>query len=380
MKSLRIWLILFALALSCLYTLQVFSRPSPGVVAEIDLQEALSDDRGEFADVVPGRSFSFPADHGEHPEFKTEWWYFNGNLSNEQGEQFGYQLTLFRVGLSKNNLTANPSAWSTDSLLMGHFAVSDLEAQQFLSFERFARRSLGLAGVEPEGRRIWLENWSIERLNEGWTLKALAEEDEHTVRLELSLEETKAPILQGDQGYSRKGPEAKHASYYVSQTRLKSNGKLEFDGKTHSVEGTSWFDHEWSSEAMAEGLAGWDWFSLQLSDDTELMIYLLRYEDGRIEPASSGSFVNSEGQKRNLALQDFEVLVQDRYQSQRGVEYPNRWKISVPSVELKIQVDPLMADQEMTSGVPYWEGAVSVSGTQAGNEVTGRGFVEMTGY
>lgn len=364
----------------CLYTLDHFSDAAQPVVAGIDLQSALSDDRGEFSKVVPGRAFSFPADHGEHPGFKTEWWYFTGNLSTAENRRFGYQLTLFRVGLSKNDLQKNPSEWSTNSLLMGHFAVSDFSNSEFLSFERFARRSLGLAGVKDNGARIWLEDWSIERQEKGWRLKAEDSKSGKLINLQLSLVDTKSPVLQGEDGYSRKGPSPDHASYYVSQTRLASQGSLTIGEDLFKVSGTSWFDHEWSSEAMADGLAGWDWFSLQLSDNTELMLYILRYEDGRIEPASSGTFVGADESKRALAVDDFQVKAIDTYRSVRGVDYPNQWIIEIPSLELNLEVKPLMVDQEMTSGVPYWEGAVEVRGRKQNRPIEGVGFVELTGY
>ncbi|HIB69002.1 MAG TPA: carotenoid 1,2-hydratase, partial [Phycisphaerales bacterium] len=167
---------------------------------------------------------------------------------------------------------------------------------------------------------------------------------------------------------------------YVSQTRLSTSGELVFEDKPFAVSGNSWFDHEWSSEAMAEGLAGWDWFSLQFEDNTELMLYLLRYDDGRLEPASSGSYINAEGSKTDLVLDDFSVEPLSEHRSPRGVVYPSRWKIKVPSLALELEVKPRMADQEMTSGVLYWEGAVTVQGKRGESELDGVGFVELTGY
>lgn len=367
---------LVALCLAVLW----FLTPAPSTVeAGIDLQQALSDSGGDFAEVVPGRDFSFPADHGAHPGFKTEWWYFTGHLFTQDDRRFGYQVTLFRVGLPGVDKSENPSAWTSDAIFMGHLALSDPKHEKFRDFERFSRVALGLAGVEGVPPRVWLEDWSISRSDDGWSLKA-GVEGEDGFLLDLNLRDTKPPVLQGEGGYSRKGPLSQHASYYVSQTRLATSGLLEVSGERLQVEGSSWFDHEWSSEAMAEGLVGWDWFSLQLDDDTELMLYLLRYDDGRLESASSGALIDAQGKKHHLALSDFAVESLATHRSPSGRVYPSRWRVEVPSEKLTLEVVPTMADQEMTSGVPYWEGAVTVKGARDSEPVAGNGFVELTGY
>lgn len=356
-----------------------FVSPRPEVTASVSLQQYLSDDTNRYCEVIPGREFSFPRDHGEHQGFKTEWWYFTGNLQAEEGRRFGYQLTFFRVALSPEATSSGQSAWTSNDLFMGHLALSDPVDDEFYSFERFARRALGLAGVEPNAKRVWLENWKTERLEgpeSGWRLEAA----EGALQLDLKLLETKPEILQGEGGYSRKGPQSHHASYYVSQTHLESKGTLRLENELFQLSGLSWFDHEWSSQVLAEGLVGWDWFSLHLSDDTELMLFHLRYEDGRLEPTSSGTVVQADGRSEHLALEAFEVEVTDHHRSQRGVNYPSEWNITVASQDLKLKVVPIMANQEMATGVPYWEGAVLVSGTKKGVEISGQGFVELTGY
>ena len=362
--------------LGCFAVISQLSGSQPPVVAEISLQEALSDQSGRFAKVEPGRTFDFPTDHGPHREFKTEWWYFTGNLKNDKGEHFGYQITLFRVGNLPPGSPENPSQWAAQSLFMGHIGLSDPARGKFYTRERLAREGVGLAGATENGKQIWLEDWEIRRLAEGWGLTARSDD----LSLELTLTDVKPPTLQGDSGYSRKGPEERHASYYVSQTRLQTEGTLKIQDQMHSVSGTSWFDHEWSSEAMAEGLVGWDWFSLQFDDQTELMLYLLRYKDGRLEPASSGVLVGADGNKENLSLDQFQVKKLSETTVTSGNRYPSEWRITVPSEQLEIQVRPTMAEQEMTGRVPYWEGAVVITGERAGEAVSGRGFVELTGY
>lgn len=356
----------------------------PELSARIDLVKALSDEAGEFAAVTPGRRFSFPADHGEHPEFKTEWWYFTGSLKDGEGRDYGYQLTFFRSGVARPEHPAAGSAWAPSDIMMGHFAVSDAEGQGFFPFERFARRAVGLSGVTLEGGKVsvWLEDWRMERSpSGGWSLRASETlPDGRPLVLELALEESKPPVLQGADGYSRKGPLPEQASYYVALTRLASRGVLTLGQRRLEVSGSSWYDHEWSSSPLAPGLVGWDWFSLQLDDGWELMVYLLRHEDGRLEAASSGSLIAPDGTKSALSLSEFRVEVKEHHRSPRGVEYPSRWTIRVPGRGLDLQLKPRLLDQEMSSGVPYWEGAVMLEGSRDGKPVTGSGFVEMTGY
>ena len=370
MKRLVPLLLGLGLALVAVATIWKLQAAPPAVRSQVSLQVALSDQAGDFATVVPGREFKLPADHGEHPEFKTEWWYFTGNLESSRGRH-GYQLTLFRSAAAPSEVEGQlpRSQWQAKDLFMGHLALSDVSSGRFSFHERFARRSLGLAGVEPHGERIWLEDWTLEFVDGQWQLAAAAED----IAVELVLNPLKPFVLQGDDGYSRKGPKPEHASYYVAQTRLQTSGEIEWHGERLAVKGLSWFDHEWSSAALAPGLVGWDWFSLQLDDGRDIMLYLLRYEDGRLEPASSGSVIDADGKKRPLRLEDFEVTVLDHHKAPSGLRYPSSWSLRVESLNLKVK--PLILDQEMGTSVPYWEGAVEVSG-----DVSGHGFVEMTGY
>lgn len=370
--------------LGLVWTAADWRAAPPQSVETIDLRGAMSDQSGSFATVTPGRKFSFPADHGEHPEFKTEWWYFTGNLKDDQSREYGYQLTVFRAGLNPPEGPLSTSPWSSRDVFMAHFALSQVDQGKFHSFERFGRRSLGLSGVKAseDGLSIWLEDWRMRRAPDGlWRLSASeTAENGATLELLLELSESKPPVLQGDGGYSRKGPRPEHASYYVSLTRLSTSGVLRLEGQEIAVRGSSWFDHEWSSSALAPGLVGWDWFSLQLDDGWDLMIYLLRDEDGKLEPASSGTLIDPEGQARPLTLDQFKVEVTAHQTSPRGVRYPSAWTILLPSHGLELRLTPTLADQEMASGVPYWEGAVRASGERNGRPVLGSGFVEMTGY
>lgn len=384
MRSLLTTLAVLGMALTLVWLIIKWqdapAERSPG----IDLSQALSDEAGAFAEATPGRRFTFPDDHGEHPEMKTEWWYFTGNLKDAAGKWYGYQLTFFRAGQVPPEGPVSDSPWNPRDVMMAHFAVSDPEHGAFYPYERFARRALGLAGVEStqKGLAVWLEDWRMDRGQDGsWHLEASDTLPEGAaLKLALTLKEGKPPVLQGQGGYSRKGPESRHASYYVSLTRMPTTGSLTLGTDTLSVAGLSWFDHEWSSQAMAPGLVGWDWFSLQLDDGWDLMLYLLRYEDGHLETASSGSLVAPDGTKTALALEDFQVEVTGRHASPRGVSYPSAWTLTLPHHGLSLRLVPRTPDQEMASGVPYWEGAVSFQGEHYGRPVQGSGFVEMTGY
>lgn len=357
-----------------------------GMEVGLDLQSALSDPGSDFAEVTPGREFSFPKDHGEHTDFRTEWWYLTGNLSDASGRNFGYQLTFFRSGLPKLTGEGSRSFWRPDDVMMAHFAVSDLAEQKFHPWERLSRRALGLADISQtaEGLKVWLEDWTLERNAGGqWALHAEATKVDGTpLALDLTLAEMKPPVLQGEGGYSRKGPDPKYASYYVSIPRLKTQGTLNIGSDSHTVAGSSWFDHEWSSAALAPGLVGWDWFSLQLEDGREVMLYQLRYADGRVESESSGAVIAEDGTPTTLAASDFVITVDEHHRSHRGVDYPSAWTLEIPSQNLRLKVLPRMADQEMAGGLPYWEGAVTIASEPREGEspIKGFGFVELTGY
>lgn len=199
--------------------------------------------------------------------------------------------------------------------------------------------------------------------------------------LDLSLGEGKPPVLQGEGGLSRKGPEPGNASYYYSLTRMPTTGSLQVGGERYRVSGDSWMDREWSTSALGPDEVGWDWFALQLSDGRELMLYRIRRRDGRISPYSAGTLVERDGRARPLAAGDALVEVLDTWASPRdGARYPAHWRVRVPAAALDVVVRPIVADQELNLAVRYWEGAVDVNGTAGGAPVGGRGYVELTGY
>ncbi|MFP2927797.1 lipocalin-like domain-containing protein [Pyxidicoccus sp. 3LG] len=332
-----------------------------------------------YARAYEPRPFQFPEDHGPHPEFRTEWWYWTGNLETEDGRAFGYQFTMFRSALAPE-APRRESAWGARQVYMSHFTVSDVAAGKFHASERFSRAAMGLAGASTQPFRVWLEDWEATSVGEAtWPVRLRAETDE--VAMELLLEPGKPPVLQGDRGLSQKGPERGDASYYYSMTRMPSKGTVRVDGRTYAVKGESWMDREWSTGALGEDQVGWDWFSLQLSDGSELMYFQLRREDGSANPFSSGQWVPASGDPVKVSGEDVRLTVEDTWKSPRsGSEYPARWRLRVEKLGLDLTVKPKLADQELPVSVIYWEGSVGLEGTREGRPVTGRGYVELTGY
>lgn len=325
------------------------------------------------------RVWDFPTDMGPHPSYQTEWWYYTGNLESEQGAHFGYQLTFFRRALlPEGDRVARQSAWGAEQVYMAHFALSDIEAGEHYAFERFSRGAAGLAGAQAAPYQVWLENWQVSQLSDG-TYRLSVRQGEIVV--DLQLEDLKGPILHGDRGYSQKGPEIGNASYYYSQTRLRSSGRVQTPAGSYQVKGLSWKDHEFSTSALSEGQVGWDWFSLQLDDGSELMVFQIRREDGSLDPHSSGTWISANEEVSPLVDEEFDIQVEDKWRSPNsGADYPSKWRLEIPGLAIILEVEPYLPDQEMNVSYVYWEGAVKVSGTVRGERISGSGYVELTGY
>jgi len=339
--------------------------------------------KDDWRRVTSPRAWSFPRDFGAHPEYRTEWWYFTGNLMTDRAKaRYGYQLTFFRQGI-RRKIPSSSGPWDIRHLYLAHFAVTDVSAGKFRAADRLSRAGPGLAGASLGGMNVWLLHWSARMKNQVISLSARGADME----IDLQLTPRKPPVIHGQNGVSKKGPEEGQASYYVSLTDLKTWGTLRGPSSPGSVQvqGTSWFDQEFGSNQLTPEQKGWDWFSLQLSDGRDLMIYFLRLKDGSVEPASSGTLVMPDGTARHLKLSDLSISVLDRWRSPRSqAEYPSRWRIGVPSAGIDLTVAPLLADQELntesSTGITYWEGAVAGKGVSAGREVSCQGYVELTGY
>lgn len=357
--------------------------------ARLSLEETLGGaDTLGYARAVEPRAFTFPADHGPHPDFRNEWWYVTGNLEAEGGRELGFQFTIFRSALApppEGGGTGAASAWATRQAYMGHFAVTDAGGRRFHAAERFARGSLGLAGAEATPFRVWIEGWSLESAEAGdagsiFPLRLRAADG--PVAVDLVLEAGKPPVLQGDQGLSQKGPEPGNASYYYAHTRMPTQGTVVVGADTMRAVGLSWLDREWSTSALSDGQVGWDWFALQLDGGWDLMVYQLRTADGSAHPLSDGVLVDPSGARRPLAWgSDVTVTPTGTWTSPLdGSVYPSGWRIAVPAEGWVLDVTPVLADQELDLAFRYWEGSVRVAGSAAGAPVTGRGYVELTGY
>jgi len=336
-------------------------------------------DTAGFSRALQPVPFRFPEDHGPHPEFRTEWWYLTGNLESEGGRPFGFQLTFFRNALAPTP-AGRDSAWDTNQLWMAHFGLTDITRGRHLAGERFARGAAGMAGGESDPFRVWLGDWSLEgELGDAFPMNLQASQD--GAAIQLRIEPLKPPIFQGEEGLSQKGPDPGNASYYVSWTRLSLSGEVEIEGQSHRVVGTGWLDREWSTSALSEDHVGWDWFSLQLDDDRDLMFFELRREDGTIDPLNHGVLVEPDGAHRALLWDDVEIEVVDWWESSvDGTRYPSGWMLRIASASLELEVTPRLRDQEMNLGFRYWEGAVTARGSDAAGPVEGVGYVELTGY
>jgi predicted secreted hydrolase len=317
-------------------------------------------------------NFDFPKDHGAHEDFKTEWWYFTGNLKS-QNKNFGYQFTIFRNNIAPELDPQN--AWETKNIYMGHMGLSDLTEKRFYSFERFERASLNLAGTQADPFKIWLNHWYIKSSSkELFPLEISVMED--GVGYKLKITPLKEKVLQGDKGLSQKSKELGNASYYYSYTRLETTGEIFIKDKSFKVSGLSWMDREWSTSALGKDQVGWDWFSLQLDDKTEVMIYQLRNKDGSIDEYSSGSFIDQNGTKTKLSYKDFKLKILEFWTSSDSEhKFPIKWSLELPKYESKLVIETDLKEQMHNFSIPYWEGAVRVSGSK-----TGLGYLEMTGY
>ncbi|MGM0553548.1 MAG: lipocalin-like domain-containing protein [Pseudomonadota bacterium] len=383
-RALAVWLVLIPGLTGC-------DRPPPEPdretgVTGLRLAQALGGDDVEgFRRADRARAFEFPRDHGPHAGFRNEWWYVTGNLDGPDGERLGFHITFFRVGLAPELAGERhwqASAWASPDIWMAHTAVVDPGAGHHGSEERFARDGAGLAGASTPVGRVWVEDWRLAGLDTPrWELDFSVGDD----RLELQLRPQRAPVLQGEAGLSRKGPEPGDASYYYSVPRIAVSGEVyrNGDGGRLPVTGQAWMDREWSTSALDHDHAGWDWFALQFADGLDLMYYQLRRTDGSIHPFSKGRWMPAGDRRGQLLEREHVQLVPTRHaRLASGNRYPVEWAMEIrPPGDGKMReftVHAVRDEQEMETVIPYWEGAVDIR-DRDGNHA-GRGFVELTGY
>ena len=360
--------------------------PVPELERRLSIQSVFRSDTEGYAVAAEHRRFSFPDDHGAHPQYRTEWWYYTGNLEGGGGRHFGFQLTYFRTALHPPTRGfERKSSWATTQVYMAHFALTDVEEGRFYAFERFSREGINLAGATVRPFRVWLDDWTVEERAEGGAtglgMAMALKAEEEGIGIDLRLRSEKPAILHGEKGLSKKGTGIENASYYYSLTRLETSGQIDVHGKRFDVEGLAWMDREWSTSFLDDRARGWDWFALQLSDGTELMCYDIRLENGERSPFGGGTFVARDGASVSLRKEDIDVLVLADWVSPRNqIEYPAKWSIRISSLDIDVVVSPHLQDQEMHTLIRYWEGAVGVRGSVRGKRVDGSGYVEMTGY
>jgi predicted secreted hydrolase len=363
-----------------------------GVVAPDPATLPRASDAPGFAQALTVRPFVFPQDHGPHPEFRQEWWYLTGNLDAANGERFGFELTFFRFALAPTAAApaaappVAPSAWRAREIYMAHFAITDVARRHFRFAQKLSRGALGLAGAEAAPLKVWIDDWSLAEAAaapgepadapHAWRVHAA----EPGYELELVLSPQQAPVANGDAGLSRKSDQLADASYYYSIPHLTAHGRLIRDGRTLALAGLAWLDRDWGSGGLAPQQAGWDWFALQLSDGSSLMFYALRGRDGRPDAHSAGTWVSGAGEAQALRSTDVAITVTGEWRNAAGVRYPSGWRVRVGPQALELSIRPVLANQELNTTPPYWEGAVDVSGARAGHSLTGRGYVELTGY
>ncbi|MEE9397993.1 MAG: lipocalin-like domain-containing protein [Methylococcales bacterium] len=380
-KAWGIVIALAAIGVLILYFLYSRSSEQATKTPRLQIVDALSAvSSANFARALKPRPFQFPVDHGPHEEYRTEWWYFTGNLTDHQQQAYGYELTFFRFALD-SDVSHSDSNWWTNQVYMAHFALTDVANKKFHAHERFSRKAMGLAGAESTGFKVWLYDWqaSSREGSNDFPLEIQAAQD--NIAIKLNLEAMKPIVSQGDQGLSQKSAQPGDASYYYSATRLKTDGTLLIDGNTIPVNGLSWMDHEWSTSALSKDQSGWDWFSIQLDNGLEIMYYQLRKKQGGIDPNSAGTLILENGKTKRLSNTQVNLTVLDDWQSSLdNSRYPSHWQISIPNHNITLDIQPVLNNQELNVSFRYWEGAVQVKGSYQGEPVQGRGYVELTGY
>jgi predicted secreted hydrolase len=362
----------------CLICLTLWLTVAPAQAATTNLtwldHPAIPDNA--FTKATKPNQIQFPRDLGAHPDFRSEWWYYTGNLQTAEGRDFGFELTFFRQALTPDSFANSP--WRNPQTYSAHFTISDIANQKFYFQERFSRGAQALAGATSKPYRVWLEDWSVNTIDNTIHLSATTPE----AQLELQLNQTLPPILQGDRGLSIKGKGEGNASYYYSIVQQPTQGTITLNDKTYQVTGVTWKDHEYSTSALDPGTIGWNWFAAQFDNGAALMLYVLRREDGTIATTSAGTYITPDGKTQPLTADDWQIQTLTSWKSPKTqASYPTQWEIAIPKLDMNFQVKALMPNQEVTSfSATYWEGAVAYNGTNQGQPLTGKGYVELTGY
>jgi len=331
----------------------------------------------DWALSLPGWKYEFPRDHFAHSDFKTEWWYFTGNLIARDGQELGFQLTFFRQGVRRGEGT--DTRFAVDDIKLAHFAVTDVSGKEFRFAQKVSRGSFGEAGFSDGDRIAWIGDWTLRLTGPG---RFRLEARDKDFALALDLASSKDPVFHGENGVSQKSAGEGRASHYYSFTRLAAEGTVTLGGREIAVKGWSWFDQEWATNQLTENQTGWDWLSLQFEDNTELMIFQIRLKDGGRDPFSHGTWIDAEGKTVAVKNEDFELVPGRTWRSREtGGQYPVEWKLRIPKLGVEVDIAAALDAQELfLQPIAYWEGSVRARGTRNGQTVRGRGYLEMTGY
>jgi predicted secreted hydrolase len=329
----------------------------------------LGKDEYGFASVIPGKAFTFPADHGPHPDYRIEWWYVTANLVDSSGTPYGAQWTLFRQAMKAGG---EQEGWANQQIWMGHAAVTRADTHRYS--ETFARGGVGQAGVQPKPYLAWIDSWEMRGSDEmredviaPIEISASGPDFSYALRLDAD----RALVLQGDAGYSKKS-ERGQASYYYSQPFFRATGRIAIDDKPAEVTGQAWMDREWSSQPLAPDQTGWDWFSLHLDSGQKVMLFRLRQSDGK--DYCSGNWISRDGRTEQIASADINMMPRASTEI-KGRKVPVAWRISIPRLALTIECVALNGKSWMGTSFRYWEGPISFGGSHSGV-----GYLEMTGY
>jgi predicted secreted hydrolase len=344
------------------------------------LQPSLPRAAAQYRAALPGYRYEFPRDYFDHPDFQTEWWYYTGNVKSADGHRFGFELTFFRQGIDRDAARTKP--WDVRDLYLAHLALSDLDGREFYHTERTSRAGPGLAGINAADGRIWNGNWQVQWQGDDQNLQAV----DARFELQFRLRAEKPPVINGENGVSQKARGPGRASHYVSLTTLAANGRIVLGSNAFDVTGLAWMDHEFFTHQLESNQVGWDWFSVQLNDKTELMLFRIRRRDGSVDPYSAGTFVSANGVSTHLRSSEFTLqpLGETWTSATTRAVYPIRWRLSVPKFSIELEVQTPLSSQELTSsaklGPSYWEGAVALAGHKGRAPLAGVGYLEMTGY
>lgn len=322
-----------------------------------------------FNPVTCGNALQFPADFAAHPGYRIEWWYVTANLTDQHGKVWGAQWTLFRQAMAAHDPEQAENGWQSAQVWLGHAALT--HAGGHLHDDRLARGGIGQAGVRLDPFQARIDEWSLSGDVNAALSPLRVRAAGEGFSYDLTMQTDKPLVLHGDNGFSRKS-ERGQASWYYSQPFFKVQGEIEWQGEKHGVSGQAWLDREWSSQPLAADQQGWDWFSLHLNDGNKLMLFRLRSDDG--SHFYSGTWINTDGTTEPLESSQIDMTPL-KESAVAGRTLPTRWRLQVPGKQLDVEAQALNEQAWMGTGIPYWEGPISISGSH-----DGVGYLEMTGY